>query len=94
VAPSSRECLRAAAVLGGEEGDDGAEDGVGKAADQVTGVTSSSPFPSGSMGFSLLRSRSGCGRRRRGLALRLLHGRWVARREMCPWPSPAARGNQ
>jgi hypothetical protein len=46
------------------------------------------------MGFSLLRSRSGCGRRRRGLALRLLHGRWVARREMCPWPSPAARGNQ
>jgi hypothetical protein len=37
VAPSAGEGLRAAAVLGGEDGDDGAEDIIGKAADEIAG---------------------------------------------------------
>ena len=74
MAPSAGEGLRAAAVLGGEEGYDGADDGVGDAADEiVVGLvaiaTAPCPLRRDSMGFTLR------GRRR---GLRLLH----CRREM------------
>ena len=69
-APSAGDGLRASAVLGGEEGDDGAEDGVRKVADEIAvAVVIPCPFPwpapVRSTGCALL----GCRCRRRLLLL-------------------------
>lgn len=75
VVPSAGEGLRACAVLGGEKGDDGTEDGVGEAADGILGnpvaivVATACPIPwpaaSDPIGFALSCHGGRC---------RLLHG--------------------
>ena len=88
--PSAGEGLRAAAVLGGEEGDDGAEDGVGELADEIgvglVAVATPCPLPGVSMGISLV----GPGRRRH-LDLSLFHGRRLAKAKRRIWPQANAR---
>jgi hypothetical protein len=90
VAPPVGDDRRAAAVFGGEEGDDGAEDGVGEPADEIVGrshaaVDTPSSLRCGPKGFG--------GRRTRGLLL--LQGRRPASRNRdggigLAWPPPAA----
>ena len=60
MAPSAGEGLRAAAILGGEEGDDGAEDGVREATDEIAAslaavaATTPCPLSFDAMGSSFL----------------------------------------